>query len=260
MADGNDGGGGGTDTKEWLPEEYREDVSFKDVKDLPSLLKTYKNQESMIGSRIKPPSDDSTDDEYNDFVSKIRPKDVKDYGIEADESLLKTLHETGVPKRMAKNLVDKFGEMQQELKSSSAAKDKEQKEKAFESLVKEYGDKEKAEAGLKEINKLVDKTIGEKFPEFRDFMDNATVKVGDEEIALANHPVMAKALKVVLDMTTDDDKNLDGDGATQEDLEQQWLDVVSEMTKSEHGQDEAEYQKLITKKNKIQEQLSKFGS
>ena len=73
----DDGGSEETVDRSWLG-DYKEDPSFQNYKDLNSVLKTFKNQESMLGERIKIPKDESNDDEYNKFVSKTRPKAIED--------------------------------------------------------------------------------------------------------------------------------------------------------------------------------------
>ena len=251
----------GTEEKSWIPETYREDPSFKDFKDLDSVFKTYKEQESYLGSRIKVPNEDN-DDEYNKFIEKVRPKTAEDYGIEAaddiSKELVKSLYETGLTKRQAKTLVDKLKGVNSKQSESAAQKDKLYKQKAFDELVKEYGDEAKAQEGIKEIKQFLDKTVGEKYPEFLDFFETATIKVGNEELALANHPAMAKALKVMVDMTKDDNKDIKGESASAEDLQEQWFGILEKMNAYPNNYDQA-YKDLQKEKSKLDSLLSKFN-
>lgn len=244
--------------KDWIPEGFRDDPSFKDFKDLDSVFKTYKEQETFLGTRVKIP-DESNDDEYNKFIEKLRPKTVEDYGIDAkdeiSQELVKSLYESGLTKRQAKTLVEKL----QGVNSKTEERDKAHKQQAFEELVKEYGDEEKAAEGVKEIQQYLEKTVGEKYPEFLDFFENATIKVGDEEVALANHPAMAKALKVMVDMTKDDNKDIKGEPASGEDLMDSWRGVIDKMTNHPTKQDQA-YSDLQKEKARIEGLLSKQQS
>ena len=248
--------------KDWIPESYREDPSFKDYKDLESVFKTYKEQESMLGSRIKIP-DESDDKQYSDFVEKLRPKSLDEYGIEAKDDatrdLLQSLYDNGLTKRQAKALVGKLSEVGTKQQELSYEKDKQYKEKAFQELVKEYGSEENATNAIKEVKDFLDKTVGKKYPDFLEFLENATIKVGEDELALANHPAMARALKVMVDMTKDDDKDIKGEpSVSNEDLKTQWLGVIEKMS-SHPNNYSAEYQNLIKEKEKIEALLSKQG-
>lgn len=251
----------GTEDKNWIPEAYRADPSFKDFKDLDSVFKTYKEQESYLGSRIKIPNEDN-DDEYNKFIEKVRPKSVEDYGIEAvdeiSKELVKSLHETGLTKRQAKTLVDKLKGVNSKQAETAAQRDEAYKQKAFEELVKEYGDEDKAKEGIKEIRQFLDRTVGEKYPDFMDFFETATIKVGNEELALANHPAMAKALKVMVDMTKDDNKDIKGDPASIEDIKSQWFGIIEKMNQYPNNYDQA-YEDLRKEKAKLDTLLSKFN-
>jgi hypothetical protein len=248
------------ENKDWIPETYRADPSFKDFKDLDSVFKTYKEQESYLGSRIKLPNEDN-DEEYGKFIEKVRPKSADEYGIEAaDETskeLVQALHDTGLTKRQAKTLVEKLKGVNSKGLEASAAKDIAYKQKAFEELVKDYGDEEKATEGVKEIKQFLEKTVGEKYPDFLDFFETATIKVGDEELALANHPAMARALKVMVDMTKDDNKDIKGEPAKAEDIRGQWFNALEKMNQYPNNHDQA-YKDLQKEAIRLQTLLSKL--
>lgn len=243
------------DSVEGVEDVYKNDPVISGFKNINDVFKSFKNQESMLGSRIKLP-DESNDDEYNKFVSKTRPKAVEDYGIEVkDESgkeLLQTLYDNGLTKRQAKAVVDRLKVIgDSEVNNSKAAKER-QAQEAFDNLIKIYGDKDKTEAALKDVDKFLEGTVGKKYPEFIDFIRQATVKSGDKEMTLANHPQMAHALKVMAEMVADDNKMIETDASEDKgSLMEQWQGVLGQMNNL-RDRDAPEYLKLQKEKARIE--------
>jgi hypothetical protein len=64
--------------RDHLSEEFRDDASLKDFKDLDGLAKSYKNAQSMIGSSVRIPGEDATAEQRAEFLDKI--KDVPGVG------------------------------------------------------------------------------------------------------------------------------------------------------------------------------------
>lgn len=64
--------------RDHLSDEYKDDSSIKDFKDLDGLIKSYKNAQSMIGGSIRIPGEEASADERAEFFEKI--KDVPGVG------------------------------------------------------------------------------------------------------------------------------------------------------------------------------------
>lgn len=73
-----------------LPEDLRADPSFKDIKDVASLAKSYKHAQQLVGldrSKLVPvPGEDATEEAWNDFYKRIgRPDTPEDYRLPVEE-------------------------------------------------------------------------------------------------------------------------------------------------------------------------------
>lgn len=68
------------DTREWLGK--------RNIKDVESLGKTAREQASLLGSAIRVPGKDATDDERNEFLNKLgRPPEAKAYDFQVPKDL-----------------------------------------------------------------------------------------------------------------------------------------------------------------------------
>lgn len=58
--------------KDYLSDDLKSDSSIQDFKDLDGLVKSYKSSQSMLGSSIRIPSEDASDEVKNEFYSKLK--------------------------------------------------------------------------------------------------------------------------------------------------------------------------------------------
>lgn len=104
-----------------IPEEYRNKGWAKNIKTQEDLFKTLDNAQALIGKKTIgiPDFDKASDEELQDFYSKLTPKDAKDYGLEEMESIdeatkenFATLfRENGINKRAGQNILRAYQEM-----------------------------------------------------------------------------------------------------------------------------------------------------
>lgn len=102
-----------------LPDEYKQDKSFTQYTDISSLLKTYKEQERMLGTAVAHiPDENSTPEQWNKFYNKIgRPETCNEYAVsekelpedyQRDEEFIKEYaqkaHELGLTKKQFHDL------------------------------------------------------------------------------------------------------------------------------------------------------------
>lgn len=74
--------------KESVSEEYRNDPSLRDFKDLNGLAKSFIESQKMIGSSIRLPKEDSTEEEINKFYSKLgRPESPEIYKYDQPQDI-----------------------------------------------------------------------------------------------------------------------------------------------------------------------------
>ena len=120
---------------DWLPEEYKNDASVKDIPDVPTLIKSYKEAQSFIGSSIRVPSENASDADKQAFREKLRSK-VPDLVPASDEKAVAKAF--GVP------------EKPEEYTPPADVKLGEPELKAFQERAKSLGlSKKQAEAALK---------------------------------------------------------------------------------------------------------------
>lgn len=163
------------DSRAWL---QKNDPLFKDPK---ALAKHAFNQEKLIGSSIRVPGDDATDEEKAAFLDKLgRPKTPADYKLEPPKNLPKELpydtefakaasakaHELGLSQAQLAGLHDLFVSYQVEsfgkLSTQRTEQFKERAQKETEKLVKLWGplDGEQAQAQLEIADRVFTQTKG----------------------------------------------------------------------------------------------------
>lgn len=75
---------------EWrnlIPEQFATDASLKDIKTLENLVKSYINAQKMIGGeKVALPKKDWSEDDWNNFYSKLgRPESQDNYDLELED-------------------------------------------------------------------------------------------------------------------------------------------------------------------------------
>lgn len=99
----------------FVPDEYKESGWCKNINSYDDLWKMNANAQKMIGQKtIGIPTENSTEEELNNFYSKIRPESAEDYAVELDgddKALFEKLfHDNGLSVKQAKALVAGYKE------------------------------------------------------------------------------------------------------------------------------------------------------
>ena len=70
----------------YLPDDLKENATLQKFKDVGGLSSSYLSMQEMLGSRVKVPTDESTDEERSDFYTKVgRPEAPDKYDLQIDE-------------------------------------------------------------------------------------------------------------------------------------------------------------------------------
>lgn len=122
-----------------LPDDIRSAPSLQDIKDIPSLAKSYVHAQSRIGSSISIPKDDAKPEEWDAHYNRLgRPAKAEEYkfsevklpeGAKLDDNLQKKFtgifHKEGLSQRQADGVRKAFLEHQAiELTTKMAARNK----------------------------------------------------------------------------------------------------------------------------------------
>ncbi len=105
-----------------LPDDLKGAPSLQDIKDIPSLAKSYVHAQSRMGSSISVPKDDATPEELSAFYTKLgRPSKAEEYkftevalpeGSKIDEKLHKDFtgifHQAGLSQKQADTIRTEF--------------------------------------------------------------------------------------------------------------------------------------------------------
>lgn len=127
--------GGGGDFKSRIPEAYRDKPYFANIQNEDELFKQFDGLQSKLGQRPGGiPDDAASDEDWNKYKESVRPKSVDDYDFKPldlgeegkevadyinsfrDDASMKELkgimHESGIPKRQAEELIGKLEKWQ----------------------------------------------------------------------------------------------------------------------------------------------------
>ena len=70
----------------YLPDDLKENATLQKFKDVGGLSSSYLSMQEMLGSRVKVPTEESTDEERSDFYTKLgRPEAPDKYELQIDE-------------------------------------------------------------------------------------------------------------------------------------------------------------------------------
>lgn len=164
--------------KDYTPEDLREKPYLKDFLDKPvdketigALMKKLDGAETLIGKRAPGiPAADAKDEEWDGFLSKLRPSKAEEYeiktkeGAKPDEGFLKAVRESflagDISKRQAAKFMAKFGV---EMETYSVAREKAVKDAQ---AVKDAEFETLSKAALGESNKAVMERVKAAIKEF----------------------------------------------------------------------------------------------
>lgn len=243
-----------------LPEEYRDHPVIKTFKTPEDFAKSWSEAQKMIGQRgdIPKKTQEEAPEEWVEFYKKAgMPEKVEEYGIEGSgddyQNLLNSMHKAGLSKSQAKKVYESLTELGTQKNEASAEAAKASRNKAYQEIVTKYGGEEQAKAALEKASGFIDNSLIKEYPEFGEFFRSAKISGPDGEVALANHPVMAEAFRLIADMVGDDSRNLKGlsepDRAS---LQEQFTEMTLKMGGmdphgAEYAQAKIDYQKLKDK-------------
>jgi hypothetical protein len=189
-------------TQNWktlLADEYKENPSLKDFKDLNDLAKSYVNAKSYIGGSIRIPSNDASDEAKEEFYKKLEsvpgvvrfneddpknvlqrlglpeapdkyeiilPEEVKaNIQPELYNQFLSYAHELGLTKKQVQGMVDYEIKKEQAMNSVLETYVNEQET----TLKKEWGNEFK---NRNDVAKQTFDILSQKFPELKELNDN----------------------------------------------------------------------------------------
>ena len=127
-------------------EEFRNNPSIKDFKDVNGLVKSYINQQKLIG-KSDIPNEKSTQEEWNKFYSKIgRPENIDGYSIPEgleETDLLKSFKnlafEKGLTNKQFNDIVDMFNQYESSYVENTTKSLEEQNKSYIEQFNKTFG-------------------------------------------------------------------------------------------------------------------------
>ena len=134
----------------YLSEDLRENDTLGKFEDVGSLGKSYLELQKMVGSRIKVPTDESSEDEVNDFYSKAgRPDSPDKYtinlpeGIDYDNELVGQFYEVayknGLSNKQAQSAIEFYNHINADMSINQESQMQQSRVDSEASLKKEWG-------------------------------------------------------------------------------------------------------------------------
>jgi hypothetical protein len=190
--------GADTDLRDWLPEEFRADPVFKDIKDPGALAKSYANAARMIGldkgQVLRLPADEAAP-EWAEIYGRLgRPEKPEGYQFgalpegllpEVEPAAREAFHKLGLSARQAAGVMELYGGQVTAAQEARATRAAEIEAAVVRDLKAEYGDAfdDRIHAANRAIAELGGKELGELL---------ATTVMPDGT-RLGNHPLLVKA-------------------------------------------------------------------
>ena len=198
----------------YLPDDLKENATLQKFKDVGGLSTSYLAMQEMLGSRVKMPSEESTEDELTEFYSKLgRPESPDKYEINIptdggtseqvvyDQTLydgfLQEAHKHGLTNKQAQAAIDFYNHMGVDQKINSDAALSQARVNAETALKKEWGPAQ------------YDKNLALSRRAFNRFADDDLKKFVNDN-GIANNVAMIKFLHKI--GTAFSDPNMAGDG------------------------------------------------
>ena len=206
----------------YLSEDLRENDTLNKFEDVGSLGKSYLELQKMVGSRIKVPTDESSEDEVNDFYSKVgRPDSPDKYainlpeGVDYDKELIgkfyKVAYENGLSNKQAQSAIEFYNHINADMSINQESQMQQSRVDSEAVLKKEWG--------LGDYNKNL--ALSKKA--FKRFADN-DLKEFVDKTGMSNNVAMIRFLYKIGNAFSDpdmgglgkDSENVDSDSATLE--------------------------------------------
>jgi len=139
---------------QYLSEDLQGNDTLSKFKDVGSLGNSYVELQKLVGSRVKVPTDDSTEEDVNSFYNQIgRPESPENYSIdlpsdsypqEVIQSFLKEAHASGLTNKQAQAAINFYNTIETDGQINSDAAMQQAKVDAESALKKEWGPTEYA--------------------------------------------------------------------------------------------------------------------
>lgn len=166
-----------------LSEEFKNEPTLKDFKDVNGLAKSYINASKLIG-KSDIPTEKSSSEEWNSFYNKIgRPESVEKYSIPEningyDADFLKNIQETcfkaGISNKQFNDIMSAYSQLEQKQEDDYLNSIKEQETNLLNEFNKEFGSK--TEEVKNNVRNLIDKFATDKDKELLNgITDNKTI-------------------------------------------------------------------------------------
>lgn len=137
-----------------LPEDLRENDTLSKFKDVGALGNSYLELQKMVGSRVKIPGEDATDEDINSFYNQIGRPEAPDkydlqipnaeYGQDRVQAFLEQAHASGLTNKQAQAAIDFYHNMEVDGQVNTEASMQQAKLDAETALKKEWGPNEYA--------------------------------------------------------------------------------------------------------------------
>lgn len=212
------GGGGGGETKTYdvtdetpIPESWREDPLYKDIKTFGGLKGSYLNAQKMIGSsRLPMPKDDAPQEEWDKFYNSTgRPAEAKEYnfkdvkypeGVQPHEKMQEWFrghsHKLGLSQKQSQGVFQGFndflGEIGKAEKQAMSTKLVEWEETNKNNLGAAYQEamdikgRVLREHGDEELSNVLKSSMLEKHPAMIRFLHNVGKAMGEHRVDNSN--------------------------------------------------------------------------
>lgn len=172
-----------------IPDDYKDAGWASNIHSIDDLWSQHANAQKLIGKKtIGIPTDDSSEDEINEFYSKVRPEAEDKYDIDLGEDtevFRKIFYDNGISARQAKSITEAYKESVRKVSEGLFSEDgfknvmqetlgddyKEKIEKV-NGFLKQYGKK----SALAEIDQLPNETLGLVYSLINLTMDKYAVK------------------------------------------------------------------------------------
>lgn len=186
------------DAREWLPEEYRVDPVFKDLKDPGALAKSYKNAASLVGldkgAVLRIPADGDEAAMAEVFTRLGRPEKPEGYSFPelpgpllegVEPAARQAFHQLGLSAKQAQGVMALYGGQVQQAEAGRLERAAQMEAAVEADLKTEWGQAfdDRLHAANRAISEIGGKDLGRLLTETR--MPDGT--------RMGNHPVLIKA-------------------------------------------------------------------
>ena len=139
---------------QYLPEDLQSNDTLSKFKDVGALGTSYLELQKMVGSRVKVPGEDATEEDLSSFYNQIgRPEAPDKYDLkmpEADynqgkiDAFLEQAHKSGLTNKQAQSAIDFYHSLEVDGQVNTEASMQQAKLDAETALKKEWGPSEYA--------------------------------------------------------------------------------------------------------------------